>query len=366
MTEQEAYWVWLSSIDGMGSVTFHKILQVFEDAKTACENYKDIPRRVKLRDRLKENLAAAASRAYWDSLFGSIEKNRIKVLTRLSSGYPRILEDVDNPPPVLYFKGTMPQMEQSCGMVGSRRPTKKGYTFARGLAQELAAQDVVIVSGMARGVDTACHEGALAAGGKTVAVLGCGVDVIYPPENVKLYSEIIEHGAVVSEFKPGTQPTTTNFPQRNRIIAGLSRVLIAGEGGEKSGARITVDFALAKGKDIYAMQCDLKSSVAKLPLYLVENGAPMVHSAREIMRDQGWKITPRQDGAHSEGEKQLGSRMDADQSRIYALLMRESMTADEIAKELEIGIKDLNMLLTVMELDGLVSACAGGLYEINK
>ncbi|HBU11628.1 MAG TPA: DNA-protecting protein DprA [Clostridiales bacterium] len=361
MTEQEAYWVWLSSIDGMGSVTFMRILGVFESAKAACENYKEIPERVKLPQRLRENLAAAASRRYWDTLFAGIEKSGVKVLTRLSAEYPKTLEEIDNPPPVLYFKGTVPDMRQACGMVGSRRPTKKGYVFARGLAKELAAQDVAIISGMARGVDSACHEGALLADGKTVAVMGCGVDVIYPPENVKLYGQILERGAVLSEFKPGEQPKPTNFPQRNRIVAGLSHVLVAGEGGSKSGARITVDFALSQGKDVYAMYCDLKSSVAELPLYLVENGAPMVRSAAEIMRDMGWRMAPGR-AASEAGETRA---MDADQSRVYALLLRESLTADELSGELGIGIRDLNMLLTVMELDGLIDAQAGGLYVVK-
>jgi len=362
MTEQEKYWVWLSSIDGMGAVSFYRILNEFVDAKTACENMHEIPGRVKLSPRLRENIKACSCLGYMESLAERIEKSGLKVLTRLSQNYPKLLSEIDNPPPVLYFKGCLPDGDVKwCGMVGSRRPTKNGFMLARETAHDLAKQDVVIVSGMARGIDTACHTGALEARGRTVAVLGCGADVVYPAENARLYEQITGNGAVISEFLPGAGPQARNFPMRNRIISGLSRLLIVGEGSVKSGARITVDFALKQGRDVYVMPCDAKSYVSGLPLYLMENGAPVVNDYRDVMDDNGWDIIHEIPDRSEEGRAFTG-----DKGRVYKALLREEMTADEISLDTGIGMRELNMLLTVMEIEGAVEACAGGRFRVNK
>ncbi len=361
LTDEEKYWVWLSGVEGMGAATFYNILGSFIDARTACENYREIPQKLKLQEKLRENLLRDMNTAYLEKLLTSIEKSGQNVLTRLNQDYPKNLAEIDNPPPVLYFKGTLPDMDiMSCGMVGTRKPTKDGFDIAKTMGHDLAAQGVVVVSGMARGIDTASHTGAMAAGGKTVAVLGCGADVLYPPENRKVYDQIVEHGAIVSEFIPGTIPAMCNFPMRNRIISGMSHVLIAGEGGKKSGARITVDCALRQGKDVYALPCNLGSTVAALPVYLIESGAPIAQNAYDLMADQGWVVQqPQNDTAKQ-------SRLPKDQQLVYAILSRESATADELCAQTSVGIKEMNMLLTVMELGGEIEATAGGLFRINK
>lgn len=362
LTEEEKYWLWLAGADGMGAATFYAILGAFVDARTACENFSEVPKKLKLPAVLAENWNRCMSAQYRDRLLEIIEKSGMNVLTRLSQDYPKMLSDIDNPPPVLYFKGCMPNMEDmNCGIVGTRTPTRTGVQTAIRIAGELAEQGVVIVSGMARGVDTAAHNGALKARGSTVAVLGCGADVVYPPENRRIYDEIVENGAVVSEFKPGAKPELWCFPQRNRIIAGLSHALIAGEGGQKSGARITVDYALNQGKEVFVMPCNMASKVSRLPGYLVESGAMIASGARQLMECMGW------DGNWDRGaEEQSASGMNADEQLVYAMLDREELTADEICAQTGIDIKSMNMLLTLMEIKDSISALPGGRYGANK
>jgi DNA processing protein len=321
---------------------------------------RDIPSAMNLPPKLAQNMLESAAKGSPEAAAERACSGGVSVVTRLSAGYPVLLTEIDNPPPVLYFKGCMPDFTgMSCGIVGSRRPTKKGLEGARKLAYELAMNKAVIVSGMATGVDAAGHEGALEANGKTVAVLGCGPDVIYPGENEELYHRILEDGAVVSEFLPGTPPVARHFPQRNRIIAGLSRVLLAGEGMARSGARITVDFALQQGREVYALPFDAGSPLSWVPTYLMESGAPLAKSAADVLDEAGGGRAPRREKEHP--------NMDADQTLVYqALLAGGQMTADEISIEAGIAMKELNILLTVMEMRGIICACVGGRFRIQN
>ncbi len=366
MTEQEKYWVWLTSIEGLGPVRFYNILGAFIDIETAFKYAKDIPKKVSLPKKTAEKIVSCANEKYLNEVVSFVEKSDVFVLTRLSNNYPNLLAEIENPPPVLYGRGIMPQKEgMFCGMVGTRNPTKSGYNVAFRLAEQLATEGVCVVSGMARGIDTACHRGALAAGGKTIAVLGSGVDICYPPENEGLYEEIAKKGTLLSEFLPGTLPAQHNFPQRNRILSGLSHVLVAGEGGERSGARITVDYALKHGRDVYTMRTDLKSPVAKLPLYLLESGAPVVSCASEIIRDMGFNGSTGVSETKDDENFERGT-LNKEEMLIVLELEKEELSADELAEKIGIPIKDLNMLLTVLELKGIINAAPGGVFQVYK
>lgn len=365
ITREEKYWVWLASSEGIGPVRFYSILNAFTDLENAWDNCGDIRRLVPgINAKFADILAQNANDAYIERILSLCEKKGIRILTRLNQNYPHTLAEIENPPPVLYYKGRMPEFdEMSCGIVGSRRPTRNGFDMARELSGGLAAQGVVIVSGMALGIDTAAHLGALDAKGKTVAVLGCGADVVYPKENRKLYDMIVENGAILSEFLPGTEPKAQFFPQRNRIVSGLSRVLIAGEGGERSGARITVDDALLQGREVYTVACDLKSPMAKLPLYLMDSGAMAVHSATDVMNDQGWEMSF---GLGAGKEQKETNKLDLLQAQIYNLLLKEVLSAEQIAQELDIKLREAHTVLTVMELNGLVDGIPGDKFRINS
>ena len=365
ITQEERYWLWLVSGEGIGPVRFYDVLSAFADVGSAFADCKNLSGKVRsINEKQQACLCKTADEAYIDSLLETFERKNINILTRLNQDYPHTLAEIENPPPVLFYKGKLPDFDKmSCAIVGSRKPTKNGFISARGLAEGLAGQGAVIVSGMARGIDTAAHTGALNANGITAAVLGCGADIVYPPENRKLYEQILEKGAVISEFMPGTEPKPQFFPQRNRIVAGLANALVAGEGGEKSGARITVDFALRQGKDVCALVCDLKSTVAKLPLYLIDSGAPAVKTAADVMRVLGWRI----ERPFPEGKNENpGNKLDLLETQIYNLLLKENLSASEIAAETGMQMKEINTVLTVMELKGFIEGIPGDKFRINS
>lgn len=363
MTEEEKYWIWLSNVPGIGPAKFYELLGCFVDLKTAWNNIGQVKERLpRLNDTLAKKLKETANEAFLEELLEKIEKSGVSVLTRIGQSYPRLLAEIDNPPPVLYFKGSVQTLDDiACGIVGTRNPTKRGFKTAREMAAGLAFQGVTVVSGMARGIDTAAHLGTLDAHGSTVAVLGCGADMIYPPENAELYESILERGAVISEFFPGTQPKPMFFPQRNRIIAGLCKALVAGEGGQRSGARITVDYALQYGRDVYTLACDLNSPVANLPLYLVDSGAPLLKNAYELMEDQNWKVRVKVKSP----KEQETQKLDHMQAQIYNLLLNESLSSEEIMLKLGCEMKQINTALTFMELEGLIEKIPGERFTVN-
>ena len=241
----EQYWIWLSSVDGIGPRRFYQLISIYEDARAVWDNVGDEQMRF-LGSAALRSLKAARCEKYFYDLFASIEKDGMRALTRLSDAYPPQLSAIFDPPPTLYMLGECPlDGKRNFAIVGSRRCTRDGKRAAREIAETLAREDVTVVSGMAYGVDTAAHEGALIGMGRTVAVLGCGADVIYPQENEALYRRILDNGgAIISEYTPGTRPAPGNFPPRNRIISGLSEGVLIVEGAEKSGAMITVNDAL--------------------------------------------------------------------------------------------------------------------------
>lgn len=198
--------------------------------------------------------------------------------------YPRLLRDTFNPPVLLYYKGNLPTADDNIAIVGSRKASPYGKNSAALFAAELSAAGMCIVSGAARGIDTAAHQGALNAG-RTIAVLGSGIDVAYPPENARLLSSIAEQGAIISEYPPGTPPHSGHFPARNRIISGLSRGVIVVEAAERSGSLITADFALEEGRDVFAVPGSIFSSGSKGTNRLIQQGAKLVTAAQDVIEE---------------------------------------------------------------------------------
>ncbi len=211
---------------------------------------------------------------------------KIIIITPKGPEYPLNLKDIYDPPAALYVNGTLlPQDEAAVAIVGTRRPTYYGLQASEKLSYELASRGITIVSGMARGIDTAAHKGALKAGGRTIAVLGSGHGNIYPSENKGLYKEIAQHGAVISEFPDDTPPDRRNFPRRNRIISGLSLGVVVVEAPKKSGALITADFALEQGRDVFAMPGKAGSVTSEGTHRLIREGAKLAENAYDIIEE---------------------------------------------------------------------------------
>ena len=222
-----------------------------------------------------------------DNYIKYMEKNNIDLITIYDEIYPSKLKGIYDPPPILYIKGNKEILnEKALSIVGCRDCTKYGEIIARKLAYNLSLHNINIVSGLAKGIDSFSHIGALKAKGKTIAVVGCGLDIVYPKENIKLFNEIIKSkGAIVSEHVIGTKPISYNFPKRNRIISGLSDGVIVVEAKQKSGTLITTDFALEQGKEIYAVPGNITSPNSYGTNELIKQGAKVVTTIEDILED---------------------------------------------------------------------------------
>ena len=295
-----------------------------------------------------------------EALFKRLDALDVRAVTRYSPHYPAALEDIFDPPYVLYVRGTLPlAQEKAVGVVGSRTATRYGQSAARSLSAQLARQDVCVVSGMARGIDSAAHLGALDAGGKTIAVMGCGLDICYPPENRGLFDRIAGQGALVSEYLPGAQPLPIHFRQRNRIIAGLSQACLMVEGARRSGAMITVDFAADAGREIFAVPGPIDSPMSESPNQLIRDGAHLAASAMDIVETMGWGVRTAEKPRGNTSSVQL----DAQEAAVVAPLLREDLTFDELEQITKMQPQALNSLLTMLSLRGIIKQHPGGVYS---
>lgn len=281
----------------------------------------------------------------------------VRKVTRGHPDYPALLAEIFDPPPLLHVLGSAPGHGPCVAVVGSRRPTRYGLDVAERLGAELATLGVTIVSGMARGIDAAAHRGALAVGGRTVAVLGCGVDVCYPRSNRDLYHAIIESGCVVSELTQGTPPLPHHFPSRNRIIAGMSNAVVIVEGRPNGGAMITARLALEAGREVFAIPGAVHSPQSEGPHQLIREGARLVTSATDILEDLGLAILSSPDGGHIE--------LTADESRLIAHIEAEPELIDRLAHLAHMPVSTTSAILSGLEMKGLVVRTAGARFALS-
>lgn len=287
----------------------------------------------------------------------------IGVLSLRDAKYPQALRDIANPPEQLFYIGDVSALNGgvSVAMVGARVPSMYGVKQAERISYELAANGVTIVSGMARGVDTLCHKGALKANGVTVAVLGCGLDICYPHENADLMRVIARNGVVISEFPAGTPPRKEHFPQRNRIISGLAKATIVVECKERSGTMSTVKFARDAGRDVWTLPVNLDNQYGSGNIALLKSGARMLTSSRDVLDSLA---VDSEDVAEEQGLKMAG--LSPRQVRIVKHLHEsEPIHIDEISMVTGIGIIELNGEMTILELKKKVRHLAGKHYVLN-
>lgn len=283
-----------------------------------------------------------------------------RIVTLGSDGYPPLLAALPDAPLVLFWWGSLPAGRDPVAVVGSRAPTAAGKEFTRGLTADLSFRGVVVVSGMARGIDTAAHEGALSATGETIAVLGCGVDVLYPPEAGRLRENILRKGAVVSEFPPGTKPLPHRFPARNRIISGMARAVVVAEAPARSGALITARCALEQGREVMAVPGSPVFPHTDGNNRLLQEGATMVTGAADVLTalglaGRGWpKSRTPVPGEGGEGDDLAG--------RILGFLSAERHV-NEIAVSLNIPVPELFPRLLDMEFQKLIERGRGDYYR---
>ena len=355
----EQYWIWLSTIPGIGIRKFYRLLGTYEDARAVWDNVGDEGMRF-LGEKTLETLKKARSEDYFYRIFARLEQLGVTVVTRLSPEYPERLAAIYDPPAVLYVRGSLALSdERMLAIVGSRRASRDGRRAAREIAEGLAREDVTVVSGLARGIDTAAHEGALNGEGRTIAVLGCGVDVVYPPENGELVQRILDTGgAVVSEYPPGTRPYPGHFPARNRIISGLCPGTLLVEGAEGSGAMITIDYAGDQGRDVFAVPGGIYSPQSAMPNRLITHGATPTLSAWEILEYYHWAERPAPASV-----KAPEIELSEEERSIVEPLKIEEMSFDELIAATGFLPAQLNSHLTILELRGIIVKAPGGLYR---
>ena len=291
-----------------------------------------------------------------------MDKRNIKVVFYYSEKYPKQLKILDTPPAILYYIGDLSISEGNCvAIIGSRISTSYGRKCTEDFAGTFAQHNICVISGMAEGIDSYAHWTALKNNGSTIAVLGCGVDYVYPQSNGFLYEEICKSGLVISEFPLSTEPQKGNFPFRNRLIVGLSECLVVTEAGLPSGTMSTVDFALDQGKDVFAIPGSINSPTSAGTNYLIKNGAFCAVDPFDVMAQFGkFKIDK------SEGPLPYDEDLDDLQKDILKILYVENLTFEQIEESLNVDADQLNMALTMLEISGYIEQDAGRTYSLNK
>jgi len=286
-----------------------------------------------------------------------MHKETIETIKIGDKNYPKILKQIHSPPKELYVKGRILEDDEfAIAVVGSRIASVYGLTTAEKLGYELASRGLVVVSGLARGIDSAAHKGALKAHGKTIAVLGSGLDIIYPPENKKLAEEIVEkNGALVSEFPMRTPPTPKNFPQRNRIISGLSLAVVVVEAAKNSGALITADFALEQNREVFAVPGKVDSATSFGTNQLIKEGAKLVQTAEDIMDELELKLKVSSKGA----AEALKPNISQDEKAVYESLSGDPKYLDDVVEEVKLPLNKTQELLLRLQIRKLVRELPG-------
>ncbi|MFH1312798.1 MAG: DNA-processing protein DprA [Candidatus Eisenbacteria bacterium] len=293
-------------------------------------------------------------------LCARLHENGVGVNLLCDTGYPNLLREISMPPPVLFTRGDLDGVgSNTVAVVGSRKASLAGVTMAASLARDLAGLGFVIVSGLARGIDTAAHKGALEAGGRTVAVLGSGIDDVYPPENIALAGRISGSGAVISELPPDAPPLRQNFPRRNRIISGLCLGTVVVEAGEKSGALITAGRALEQNRSVFAVPSTPGFSRSKGANKLLREGATLVESASDIVEE----LRPQLEYPRSAcPDLFTPPDLTPDEEKVIGLLSDAPAHVDEISRSLDLESRQTLSLLLVLETRGLVRSMPGKFY----
>ncbi|MFQ6674963.1 MAG: DNA-processing protein DprA [Fidelibacterota bacterium] len=350
----------LYEIAGLGPVRIRLLVDHFGSPARVFEaSAKDIAALPEMDIKVAENIRRYERTDFGDSQIGEAERRGVKIVTLWDDTYPFLLKKIYDPPVFLFVKGTLVEGDHDAvAVVGTRAPTPYGQKVARALARGLASAGLTVVSGFARGVDAVAHDACLSAGGRTVAVLGSGLDVIYPAVNRRLVGPVTERGAMVSEFPFGTKPDAPNFPRRNRIISGLSHATIVVEAGNRSGAILTALNAVDQNREVFAVPGRLTDRKSDGCLRLIRLGATPVKDVEQIVR----ALNPRLKHPVTPVQRELKLDLNAEESVIYAALSEEPKHVDDIVDATELDPSRVLTLLLDMELKGVVIQLAGKQY----
>lgn len=363
-----APWLALARVKGLGAVSFKKLTTRFVDptaafsaALTELEQVEGLHR---------DAIDGIVAFSDWAEIDEEIERARdagIAIVPFTNPNYPARLRTIADPPPFLYVKGNiLTDDDKAVAIVGSRSASEYGRRVARDLARGLASLGFTVVSGMARGIDGSAHESALQAGGRTIAVLGSGVERAYPAEHETLYRRIGENGAVLSELPIGTRPLAFNFPARNRLISGLSLGVVVVEATEKSGSLITATLAVEQGREVFAVPGEVGSSRSRGAHRLIRQGAKLVESVDDIIEEIAPQLLDRTGSATQRAPRVLPQNASDATRTIFALLQENTLQVDQVIERTGMSAAQVLETLLDLELQGLLRQLPGKIYRAER
>ncbi len=356
MDEQNLHsWITLKNIPGVGNLLFKRLITECGTPEKVLRAARKEPKTLHsiagITPRLIDAMARAKAPHWTDTELQKVHEQGYRIVTLNDSDYPFLLTQIPDPPPYLYVAGNLPLSATAIALVGSRKPTPYGRQTCQKLSAQLARKGAVIVSGMALGIDTAAHEGALSVdGGKTIAVMGSGLAQIYPSQNQRLFERIIQNGAVISEFALYARPEAHHFPQRNRVISGLSVGTVVVEAAVRSGSLITARLAAEQNREVFAVPGSIDSFESAGTHQLIQQGAKLVTSADDIFEEFGEPSTPRMETP----SVQTTPSLTEEQTQIYRFLTPYPAHIDEIVKQSGLAAGTVSGTLLQLELMGVV------------
>jgi len=351
-------WLRLHLTSGLGRVGIIKLISTFGSAAVALEKTRQQWKTQAGLTSLRIGTPPAATDPLFTKSWQQLQNCKARIISLWDDEYPLLLRTIHDPPALLYVSGNLPE-HRCLAIVGSRLASTDGTRFAHEIARHMAQHTICIVSGLARGIDTAAHRGALAGNGHTVAVLGGGIEKIYPAENHKLFDMIRQHGCIISEYPPGTEPRAGHFPARNRIISGLSEGILVVEAAHDSGSLLTADFALEQGRDVYAAPGSVYNPNCQGNLQLLKQGAILTTAAGDIL--DNFHISQQASHQQSAAKYDL-SLLNKKQKKLFDLLQPTPLHLDQLAQQSGLTPMDVSAIVLHLELEGLASSLPGGRY----
>jgi DNA processing protein len=352
-------WMALRSIPGLGVVIFHRLLKKFSSPELVFQApYEQLVQVKGVSPAMAQAIRDFDAWPHWDAVLERLINQGGEVITFADSRFPAALRQIPYAPPFLYVKGTiLPADDLAVAVVGTRKPSYYGRRASYRLATDLCRHQVTIVSGLARGIDTAAHQAVLDCGGRTLAVLGCGLDIVYPHENRELYRLIPQHGALISEFPLGAAPEARHFPIRNRIISGLSRGVVVVEAGTQSGTNITANNALEQGREVFAVPGPIDSPGSIGPHRWIQQGAKLVREAADILEElTGY--SPAAPVASASEALRL-------EDPVIAHLSNTPLQLDDLIRAAGLPAPEVMSRLTILELQGLIRELPGKYFVLD-
>ena len=359
-------WIALRLVRGVGNVTYRQLLERFVSPREVLRTPPAVLTEAGISARIAREIAAFDQWQEVEAELEQLARLNARLVTRTESEYPERLRQIHDPPPFLYIRGNFtPQDDLAIAIVGARTASTYGRKMARELAQELAGCGVCVVSGLARGIDSEAHQASLATGGRTIAVLGSGLDVMYPREHIALAEQIAASGAVVSEFAFGSRPEAGNFPYRNRVISGLSLGTVVVEATEKSGSLITAQCALEQNREVFAVPGPVTASRSRGPHRLIKDGAKLVESIDDILSE----IAPALARTDRDEKNETGVPvvpLEPDEERVFQLFPEEAVHVDTLITGSGLEPARVLEVLLGLELKGIVTQLPGMYFTATR